>query len=91
MPPVFMGWIFTVIGSVWISVSVITGILTAISGRYISKRTHKTFSTVIAGINCLFIPVGTALGMFAIITLGNKEVLDLYDGKQDVVNAPEIA
>ena len=79
------------IGALWVLGALVFGILTIVSGRYIAQKRHKNFSIVIGAISCLFMPLGTALGVFTIITLGNKEVLDLYDGKQDVGNASEIA
>jgi hypothetical protein len=42
--------------------------LTFIAGRFIHRRVNRTFSIVIAGINCLHF-FGTALGIFTLIVL----------------------
>jgi len=91
MPPPFMGWIFAGIGGFWVLAALIFGILTIVSGRYISQKRNKTFSTVIAGINCLFMPLGTILGIFTIVTLSKKEVIDLYNEKQNPEEVSELA
>lgn len=52
------------------------------SGRFIKKRRHKTFSLVVAGINCLQIPFGTVLGVFTIIVLMRPSVQSGYDANR---------
>ena len=89
LPPV-MGWIFAGIGGFWVLAALIFGILTIVSGRYISQKRNKTFSIVIGAINCLFMPLGTILGIFTIVTLSKKEVVDLYENKQDFVDASKL-
>ncbi|MFZ1686481.1 MAG: hypothetical protein WAU70_03605 [Flavobacteriales bacterium] len=57
------------------------GILNILSGRYVGQRRNRTFSMVIAGIDCLKIPFGTALGIFALIELSKEDVKRLYSGQ----------
>jgi Na+-driven multidrug efflux pump len=59
-----MGWAF--------------GILTIVSGRNIGQRRARTFSLVVAGINCLWVPLGTALGVCTLIVLMRESVNKLY-------------
>src|SRR5436853_6703755 len=54
----FMGVIF-VLGS----------ILNIISGVFLRQRKNRMFSLVIAGLDCLQVPFGTALGVLTIIVL----------------------
>ncbi len=49
-----------------------------LSGRYISKRTNRLFSFIIAGINCMQFPLGTALGVFTFIVLTRENVKMAY-------------
>ena len=49
------------------------GCLTAYAGRCIQKRRHKLLIYIMAGLNCLFIPYGTLLGVFTFIILGSPE------------------
>ncbi|WP_395735680.1 hypothetical protein [Prosthecobacter sp.] len=58
--------------------SLVSGILTLISGRFIHRRVNRTFSIVIAGLNCLHMPFGTLLGIFTLILLTKDSVIHLY-------------
>ncbi len=49
------------------------------SARYIKKRKNKTFSIVVAAINCLQMPFGTILGVFTIIVLMRPSVQSGYE------------
>ena len=58
----------------------ISGILNVISGLCLRVHKHRTFSLVVAGINCLHLPLGTVLGVFTIIVLLRGSVRELYEG-----------
>jgi len=79
MPPeqifAMMEW-FYLAGAVWF---VAAAILNVISGIGLRARKGRTFSLVVAGINCLHLPLGTVLGVFAIIVLIRESVRELYD------------
>jgi uncharacterized membrane protein HdeD (DUF308 family) len=68
-------WIYLA-GAVWF---VASGILNLISGLCLRSRKGRTFSLVVAGINCLHIPLGTVLGVFTIIVLIRDSVRELYE------------
>jgi len=68
-----LGWGLFILIETW-------GILTILSGIWISKRQNRTGSMVIAGLNCLSFPFGMALGIFTFVTLNDQEVRDLYPG-----------
>ena len=57
---------------------IVFGVLNLISGLFIRARIHRTFSLVIAGVNCFFTPYGTLLGVFSIIVLIRDSVQELY-------------
>jgi hypothetical protein len=65
--------------SVMILFQVLLGIMTIISGQFIKQKRYRTFSIVIAGLNCISFPLGTALGVFTIIVLFRDSVVSLYD------------
>ncbi|HRH68451.1 MAG TPA: hypothetical protein PLB89_02985 [Flavobacteriales bacterium] len=65
------GWGLFILIEIW-------GILTIMSGNWISKRRNRTGSMVMAGLNCLNIPFGIALGIFTFVTLNDQEVKGLY-------------
>ncbi|MEM7147882.1 MAG: hypothetical protein AAF591_22455 [Verrucomicrobiota bacterium] len=77
-PVAAMGWFMTAFGAVAFLLGTAFGILTIISGRKLKKHTARTFSFVIAAINCLFVPLGTALGVFTIVVLNRQSVQQLY-------------
>jgi hypothetical protein len=67
---------FLVVFVVWFLVGAVGNLL---SGLFLRARRHRTFSMVIAAINCLHIPIGTALGVFTFIVLGRESVRKLYE------------
>jgi hypothetical protein len=79
MPPeqifAMMKWVYLA-GAVWF---VSSGVLNVISGLCLRARKARTFSLVVAGINCLHIPLGTVLGVFTIIVLLRDSVRELYE------------
>ena len=54
------------------------GGLSIASGRCIAGRRARAFSLVMAGINCLFMPFGTVLGVFTFVVLSRASVQALY-------------
>lgn len=60
-------------------VIVMSGVLELISARMIQKRRGRMFSLVIAGVNCLQFPFGTALGVFTFVVLLRPSVQRLYE------------
>jgi hypothetical protein len=77
-PPAMVINIFrwlTGFGVVWFVVACVGNLL---SGLFLRTRRHRTFSMVIAGINCLHIPLGTLLGVFTFAVLGRESVRKLY-------------
>ena len=69
-----MKW-FYLAGAVWFMSS---GVLNLISGLCLRARKGRTFSLVVAGINCLHIPLGTVLGVFTIVVLVRDSVREQY-------------
>jgi len=48
-------WFYVIFGA-WL---VASGIANLLSGVFLGRRKHRTFSLVVAGINCVHIPLGT--------------------------------
>lgn len=70
--------IFYVVGAVWFVLSGLGNILSAI---YLRRRRNRTFSMVVAGFNCLYMPLGTVLGVFTFVVLSRDSVIRLYESK----------
>src|SRR5215207_701002 len=77
-PPPFMGWMFLIMGCCFVLFGWSEGALTILSGRKISRRRGWLFSMVVAGINCLWMPIGTILGVFTFIVLARPSVKAMY-------------
>lgn len=76
--PPFFGWIFIIMGSVFILIGQSIAALTVLCGRFIKQRKNHTFIFIIGCIQCAFFPFGTVLGVFTIILLSKPEVKELF-------------
>ena len=56
-------------------------VLNALSGLFLLRKRNRTFSIIVAGLDCLQIPFGTALGIFTIIVLSRRTVSQVYEGQ----------
>ena len=72
---------FYLIFAVWFMAS---GVLNVISGLCLRAKKCRTFSLIVACINCLHIPFGTVLGVFTIIVLIRDSVRELYEAQVSV-------
>lgn len=68
-------WFYAIFG-LWFAGS---GVLNLISAFCLRAKKHRTFSLIVAGINCVHIPLGTVLGVFTIIVLIRDSVRELYE------------
>ncbi|MFN3408319.1 MAG: hypothetical protein ACK45B_04955 [Limisphaerales bacterium] len=78
-PPAFMGWFFMGFAVVAILAGLTLTVLTIVAGRRLARFRSRTFCIVIAALLCLFMPIGTALGVFTIIVLMRPSVKQLFD------------
>lgn len=53
-------------------------VLDTLSGIFLLKKKFRSFSIIVAVINCLNAPIGTVLGIMTIIVLSRKSVRELY-------------
>ncbi len=77
------GLFFVAVGSFAVLLGWTFGILTILSGKMIGRLKHRTFSLVIAGLNCLSVPFGTALGVCTFIVLLRENVITTYENAGD--------
>jgi len=78
-PPVIIFRVMAGLFSVVTLLVWIMGCLTAYAGRCIQKRRRKLLIYVMAGLNCMFIPYGTLLGVFTFIVLGSPAATWEFD------------
>ncbi|MEZ5301686.1 MAG: hypothetical protein R3F11_13695 [Verrucomicrobiales bacterium] len=80
-PPGFktmMGTMFVAIPAAIILIGEATAVLTIVAGRRLAQRRSYTFCFVIACLSCVFVPLGTALGVFTIFVLNRPSVRLLF-------------
>jgi len=85
-PPPFLGWIFIGIAAVLILGGWTLAVAIFLAGRFLTRRRHYMYCFVVAAVECLFMPVGTLLGVFTIIVLVRPSVKALFQpGKAEYV------
>ena len=72
-------WFYVFIGLMFVSGAV----LNILSGLFLGRRTHRVFSLVVAGLDCMQIPFGTVLGVFTIVVLLRDSVCLWYESKDE--------
>ena len=80
-PPAFLGGFFVIFGLIFVAIFGVLGVLILKAGRNLSKRQGYTFCFVVACLVCLWMPLGTVLGIFTIIVLTRDSVKGLFDGR----------
>jgi hypothetical protein len=81
-PPAFIGCIFGAIGLALFFVMMFLGWLSWRTAKCLDERREKVFCQVVAGLNCLHVPVGTALGVCTLLVLARPSVAALFGGSQ---------
>jgi ABC-type phosphate transport system permease subunit len=79
------GFVFAIIIGVMVmlgGLTLISGIVNLMEGFFLRQRKHRTFSMVVAAVNCLQIPLGTVLGVFTIMVLIRPSVVQMYDEEE---------
>ena len=52
---------------------------TIVAGKRLECHTHRVYCVIVAAINILFVPSGTALGIVTIVTLMRPSVVELFE------------
>lgn len=78
-PESLFGWIFVIMGSLFVLTGWMTAIAVLIAGRRLQRRQNRLFCMVVAGIECMFMPFGTALGVFTLILLNKDPVKSAFE------------
>ncbi len=86
-PPVLIGLLFVLIGGSLIVAGWAFAICVILAGVFLTRRKNYMFCLVMAGIQCMFTPFGTVLGVFTIITLVRPSVKEMFDANAMVAKA----
>lgn len=79
LPPQMMGWFFVAFGGLFFVLGAALAIAKYFTSNYLKQHRKRMFCQVVAGISCLSIPYGTALGVATFLTLGKPSVSGLFD------------
>jgi hypothetical protein len=71
-------WFYAFV-ALWFAAS---GVVNIISGLCMRRYRARTFSLIIAGFNCFYIPLGAVLGVFTFVVLLRDSVRELYDAQR---------
>jgi hypothetical protein len=79
--PQFIGWIFVILAGTFITIGLTFATFVLSAGRFLAKKKHYTFCLVMAGVECIFMPFGTVLGVFTILVLTRESVKQIFSSK----------
>ena len=77
-PPPFFGWLFVIMGSVFILLGWCLAVSMVVTGKKLKSRKNRTFCMVVAGVECIFIPFGTVLGVLTLIALSKDSIKEIF-------------
>lgn len=86
-PPAIIGWFFVIFAAVFITIGWTFAIFVLSAGRCLARRRHYMFCLVMGGVDCLFMPFGTVLGVFTILLLVREPVKQLFEVNSPVTTA----
>ena len=78
-PPAWFGAIFSIFGVLMVLLIGAMGGLTLWTGRNLQQRRRYTLCLIVAGVSCLSVPLGTALGVFTFVVLSRPSVKQLFN------------
>ena len=70
------------IGGLALTAQLVVAVLQFLAGRFIALRRHRMFCLVIAGLICLGVPLGTALGVYTFVILTRPGVIEWFGGRR---------
>jgi hypothetical protein len=79
-PPPLVGWFFVLFAIAWIVSGLTFAASVAYAGRFLEQRRRYLYCLVIAGVECMFAPFGTILGVFTIFVLVRPSVKEAFKG-----------
>ena len=77
-PPAVFGVLFSFLGGAFLVIGWTVAALLVLAGRSLAQRRRYTFCLVMAAVCCLWMPIGTVLGVFTIIVLMRPSVQAMF-------------
>ncbi len=81
--PARFGSTWNLFGATWFLLGQALAISTIISGRWLRKYKGYWFSLIVAFLLCIYLPLGTVLGILTIVVLSRQSVKQLYLNKKE--------
>lgn len=78
-------WFYIFGGAVLVTFAIIN----VLSGIFLHRQRHRMFSLVVAGLNCIHMPLGTVLGVFTLVALQRDSVRALYPTSRSIAPAAD--
>ena len=79
-PPAMFSWIFGALGAFFTLCAAVGAVLKLLTAIRLKERRARVLCLITAGLSCLEIPYGTALGVMTFVVLGRASVRRLFDG-----------
>lgn len=73
-----IGWFVVLFAATFILCGLAFAVAVFVAGRALANRTRYTYCLVMAGVECIFMPFGTVLGVFTILVLMRDSVKRLF-------------
>jgi len=77
-PAIVAGGCLATLAGAWMLVGLSSAVCLALAGRFLDRRRHHDYCLAVAGVSCLFMPVGTVLGIFTLLVLLRPSVRALF-------------
>jgi hypothetical protein len=78
LPAAFMGAMFIGLGGFFLVTLMAYAVALFLAAKYLTERRRHTFCVVVAAVSCAFQPIGTVLGVLALIVLFRPSVKALF-------------
>jgi hypothetical protein len=78
-PPPFMSWVFGIIGAVFAGFATLAAVLKFLTAIRLKERRSRMLCMITAGLSCLEIPYGTALGVMTFVVLSRPRVREEFE------------
>jgi hypothetical protein len=77
-PAQMIGWFFVIFAGTFILCGLAFAVAVFLAGRSLAHRTRYLYCLVMAGVECIFMPFGTVLGVFTILVLLRDSVKGMF-------------
>jgi len=78
-PPAFPGWFFVIFAATFMLLGWTFAAFVLTAGRCLARQKHYMSCLIMAGVECLFMPVGTVPGVFTLFLLVREPVKQLFE------------